>query len=712
MKEFLDYWQCAMQVQHLHELQPKQIQRSCQFISRAECDAGKIKDRSVIDKLVASNDCVVIAPYYALREDNQFFPYMLIAGLTVDGSLVVKAHLSLPIIPRTVLEPAPLWPCSLGLAENFDNYIAINQPGWLENHKELTWNTQLQYAQEVLTNVNSKWQEDLFGAGYIVQEGALVFTFPTLTRLQIATVPEDIKLIDSAVGFDTTSYVKQLIVDAWVNAALCQASPPRYVWLHPDKEIKYATIFNCMPTDASLDIVIYNSIHAYLVAEHENYMQGKQLLSNWREVVERSRIKNVAQLQVNLKDAKIQIKNLQVLRSIWQCQKELLVNWSKFLDFIPFMQRSRLQRLYSFYKQNFPNDNVEGLTLPQLDELLVEKMRRLENTERIIADTLHQIDSDAYQEKIVRDKCLQWCERQKIFFDKIDDITTYMQSTMWQHIACIAQIYWQQYFSEEEQKCLDLAQMETQKIDVLIAEHAQYIHPIQAAELLSISDSAVVIGNYNAISNQRFPVQLDYELTKYFSLAEDDLSFEDLQFSGELVSVGSMWNMMAYDREADQQFIDVVQNTLRYEYIDVQTHSAKHAGSMLNLGVTKVVLAWLQENYIDRADVAIYTCFSAQVRDIRSALAGGIFAEVPVLLVQQPWFLKSKISLFVPVYTQRDARPYIFDSGCEMLDQLVANTKQRLIVLGDMRIFKPELHSASGKLAKLLFKTEKEVSSV
>lgn len=712
MKQFVDYWQCAAQLQSLYDLSLQQLPNHYRFVARAECAAGKFADQAVIDQLRAKNATIVLAPYYALLRDKCFFPCLLIADLTVEGELIAKAHLSLPIIPRTVLEPAPLRPISLGFAERFDDYISMHPPEWLENDVVPTWHEQLQYAQSLLAAVTPTWQEDLLVNEYVIQQDVLIFPLPCQPQLQIAELPEDITLVNAALGAATSTYASQLIIDAWINSAVYQTAPPRYVLLQPNKNPSYTTILDHYPSDIVLDFANHNQLHTQLAAKHANYMYGQQLLRNWQELTERSRAKNVDQLQVNLKSAKNQIKNLQVLSSIWQRQKELLVVWPQLLDFIPFVQKRRLQRLYEFFKQNFPNDVVDGLTLLQLDDLLAEKMRKVETTARVLADSLHQIENDIYQENLVRDKCLQWCAEQRIFFDKIDEILAFMQGTMWREISALSKVYWQEYFACNKQEYIEFIQKKPKKIDVLIVEHAEYIAPIYAAELLSISDKVVVIGNYNAITNQRFPVQVDYELAKHFGLAEDDIGFEDLQFAGVLVSTGNMWSMVADGREADHNLISAATNMLEYQYIDVQTHSAMHAGSMVNMGVTKVVLAWLQENRECIDDLAIYTCFSAQANDIQIALADTMFSTVPVLFIQQPTVEQYKISLFLPVYTQRDPRPYIFDRGCEMFDQLIANTKQRLIVIGDMRIFKPELHSASGKLAKLLFNKIEEVGSV
>ncbi|HSX20614.1 MAG TPA: hypothetical protein VLG38_05780, partial [Gammaproteobacteria bacterium] len=596
----------------------------------------------------------------------------------------------------------------------FNDYIATNPPAWLEDDQQVTWQQQLAYAEQMLQEVNDHWRDDLARQQFEIQDDCLVFTLDQLPNsilwksldLEIFNKPNKITLIDAPRNSGQSKHAQQMIIDAWIYAALKQADPPQYVWLEPNKPVKYASIFTCLQADT----VVYGTtdMHARLLAEYESYLQGQQIVRNWFEVSNRLRDKyqdkggiaeRINQLHTSLKDAKAQSRHMQVLNSIWIRQKELVTEWSKVFDFIPVMQKQRMQRLYTFFKQNFVNENVEGCTQTQLDDLLNEKVRRAENNERMVGDALHQVENDQYQEQLVREKCLQWCGAQQIACESIDEIKQLMHDKLWGNLAHTALLYWQQDFAAK-QGYADFLNCYPQAIDTLIVEHAEYISPMQAVELLALSKRAIVMGNYNAMCNPRFAVHIDYELTQHFGLVENDADFEDLQFDGILGSVGNMWNMVAKDREADEFFTAVEHDELEYAHIDVRTSSAAYRGSLVNQGTVSATIDWLNKHATERDVVTIYTCFAGQAQLLREALHGTSFAHVPIRMMQELCIETAAINIFVPVYSVTDPGPYVFDRGAEMFEQLVTNTQRCLVTIGDMRIFNPKLHSASGKFAQ------------
>lgn len=718
MERFLDYWQAAHTQQLLHALQPQQVLSICQQIAAQACVQGKLPAAN----LALVNSSVVIIPFYAQKEDKIFFPCMLQVDVNATGDFEPQAHLSLPIISHAMLEPAPLCPISLGVAEDFANYLAINPAPWLVDNQRVTWDQQLAYADELLNAVVPNWRSDLTQAGYMHANDALVFPLAAITQASnfLPTVnfdllnnPNKITLIDAERNADQnkagqSKYAWQLIVNAWIQAALKQAEPPRYVWLQPQQTVTYANIFACM--GATTTVHTMDDMHSQLIIANEAYLQGQQLLRNWQEVSKRIYEKyadkggvqaRIDHLQSCAREAKAQSRHLEVLNSIWLRQKELLVEWVKVFDFIPTMQTQRLQRLHTFFKQNFPGEVVKGFTETQFDDLLIEKIRRAENNLRMVGDALHQVENDLYQEQLVRDKCLQWCSEQNVTVATVTEVEKFLEEHIWQQLARLALLYWQQDFAAK-QGYGDFLNRQPHDIEYLIVENAEYIDPIQAIQYLSMSKKAVVMGNYNPIINPRFPVQIDYELTKHFDLIENDADFEDLQFDGVLVSTGNMWNMVAKDRDADQIFTRP-ESTLEYEFVDVRSSSCKYLGSMVNQGVIDPVHAWLNKHATERNQVVIYTCFAGQVKLLQQVLSTTLFAQVPICLIQEPCFTKSAFSIFVPVYSAQDPKPYVFDRGIEMFDQLIANTTQKIIVIGDVRIFKAELHSATGKFAQQIF---------
>lgn len=697
----------------LHNLKAAHIAGIAKPISRAECIAGKIQQTDLLP-----TGTVAIVPFYAARQHECFLPCILLCELNAQGELLTQMHLSLPIIPYSVLEPAALCPISMGTAESFTEYMAINPPEWMLDEQIPTWQQQLAYAEQVVNAVNHSWGNDLAQQQFDVRADCLIFSLADLQidtatdcqklNLTIFKQPNKIKLIDAPRNSGQSTYAKQLIIDAWIQAALKQSDPPQYVWLEPNKPVRYASIFDCLGATTFTDYP--EDVHARLIAEYDHYQQGLQVVRNWQDFSQRIYDKyqdkggletRLAQLQANLKEAKAQSRHLQVLDSIWQRQKELIVAWSKVFDFIPAMQKQRIQRLYNFCKQNFPQEDVAGFTQTQLDDLVNEKVHRAINSERMVGDALHMVENDQYQAQLVRDKCLQWCKEQNIVAESVEEIKLLIQNKLQPNLARTALLYWQQDFAAK-QGYADFLHCDPQQIELLIVEHAEYISPMQAVQLLAKCKRAVVMGNYNPLCNPRFATQIDYELTKHFALVDNDADFEDLQFDGVLGSVGNMWSLIAKDRDADEFLVVNEDQSLEYEFIDVQTASSKYHGSLVNQGSINAVVDWLNKHAPERDNITIYTCFAGQAQLLHDALAATLFARVSIRLIQEPCFAKSPLSIFVPVYSGDDPAPYIFDRGTEMLDQLATNTQSRLVIIGDMRLFNAKLHSASGKFAQQL----------
>lgn len=713
-----DYWHQANLQQLLHNVTPKQLRNNWHVISLEECQNGKLNNQNTIEPLLMAGSTIVIVPFYAQRDHEYFFPCLLLADLNPVGRFMAKKHLALPIIPRTILEPSIQAPFILGSAENFDNYVAMQPPNWLDEDQAISWPQQLAYAHEFINDVNPDWRKQVTEAGFNWQENALVFPIVLLQSNQykmsidLLDKPGKVNIIDAERNSGKSTYAKQLIINAWIEAAVKQLDPPKYVWLEPDANIHYASIFSSAGyLETKEQLIAPHDMHAKLVAQYNINLQGQQLVRNWREVSKRISDKysdkggvacRMQQLQTNLKEIREQKRHLQVLHSIWHRQVELVETWSQVFDFIPLMQRQRLQRLYTFFKQNFPNQTVQGLNQKQLENLLQEKILRTDSSERITADALHQVENDLYQENLVRDKCLQWCADNGLKVLTIHEIQSILHGQMWNDLVSTALNYWQYDFAAKQGHA-NFLERTPDEIDLLIVEHAEYISPMLAARMLAISKRVVVMGNYDFICNPRFSVQIDYELTKNFGLTECDADFEDLQFDGILGSVGNFWNLATKDKDADQVFTQFQRPALQYEYIDVRTPSSMHLGSKVNVGVKDIVIDWLNKHATLRNEITIYTCFSGQATLLAQALQSTFFSKVPVRLIQEAYFNKSTISLFIPVYSADDQGPYVFDRGTEMLEQIITNTLERLIVIGDMSIFKPELHSAAGKFAKALF---------
>lgn len=704
MERFLEYWQACKQQEILHSVTPLQLLGYCHTISGEDCLNGQITNSAVLSKL--STNQIGVIPKFGNKDNDYFIPCILLVNLEANGTFSPIKHLSLPIVPYAVLEPAHLASITLGDCERINEYVAMNIPEWLDE-EDISWDVQLEYANNMLDSFN--WQNDLTELGYLISNNAMVFSVDAIAKnnncfqelnLDIFEDLNSIKICDAPKGSNSTGYIQEYIEQAWVMAALKNSEPPRYVWLKPKHSVKYATLLG---EEISLNP------YPELTAEYDSYLQGKQCIRNLQEIKQRLLDKyqdrggiynRLLQLKQTQRDYKAQLRHLEVLLSIWEKQKDLLTKWSKIFDFVPLLQKNRLSRLYTFFAENFPNDNVLGLTQAECEELLKDKEKRLQTSLRVLEDALHQVETDISQQEIIQNKCISWLQNLQVNEADVENLSSILE-LQWQKIVALTACYWQQDFAAKN-FYNNFCDMQPDSIDLLLVENAQNISPMQAIVWMSKAKHAVILGNYTSVQTPRFANYIDYELTKYYALVENDADFEDLQFDGILGSNGNLWNMVTKGLEADN-ILDVVETNISYEFIDVKTQSKAYHGSLVNHGSCDATIGFLTNNQQLWPDINIYTCFSAQVLFLQQQLAN-IGASIAIYLLQEPVYNQAKINIFIPVNTAQDRGPYIFDKGAEMFAQLMANTKERLIVIGDRDLFKPHLHSASGNFAKNFFK--------
>ncbi len=724
-KAVLEYWQLADQYLRLMDFNPRLVSNKWQNITRDECLAGCIQDPTVSSILLQNGSKMLVSPLHLQKDNEHFIPFLLSVELKADGYFKPCKELALPIIPRNLLEFDGLHPISLGSTDEFDDYFVLQPPPWFDNQQDLTWENQYQYANQMLSDITcGAWLQDLKQLGYELQPGAKVFAFSINKAsdkldTKLLQNKNKIELIAAERNSGKSRYAKQKIADAWIEAAVKQAPAPKIVWLQYDTIARYTSIFACtneLPLYIEQDEykTSQSQVHKELALAFNIYIRGRQVLRNWQDMQAKLTDKyadkggiaaRIHQLQTHLKEAQARSKHIQVLHSIYLRQSELIPSWNKMFDVFTFMQKQRLQRLYNFFKQNFPEEQVTSLSQDDLDNLMNSKLSRTKHSERFIADALHQATSDLKQQELVTEKLLQWGQQIDPKLETPQEIVTLLHETIWEQVLHLATKYWQLEFAINGQRN-EFFTNEADTIDLLIAEHSEYIDPITAAKLLARSQRAIIMGQYAAICSPRFAISVDYELCKHFNLAKCDADYEDLQFEGINAALGNLWNLASDGREADKTFTTEQNYPIEYEFCSINGTNVAVYGSKVNIAEIDGIHAWLLRNNPDPKDVCIYTSFAGQVQAIQQRLQSSKYAQTAVQLLHKPNLHKFKYSLFTSVYTANDPGPYNFDRGVEILDNLVANTLQKLVVFGDRNIFKSELHSAIGKFAKL-FITEK-----
>lgn len=251
--------------------------------------------------------------------------------------------------------------------------------------------------------------------------------------------------------------------------------------------------------------------------------------------------------------------------------------------------------------------------------------------------------------------------------------------------------------------------------ELLIIDQSNRLHPQEIAPLLALSSRALFLGD-----NQDLPPHsilspfLEESALAGYQL-EDDEVIEQLHYKGLLLSVGNAFTVALTNNSRQACEYGAYLSTLKIEKMSAPTVALTHvagkseqsAGSMMNVAEVSAIVHWLKTGPVahEQAQIMVITPFCAQKELLISSFkAEGIMCPVHLLdeLSTKEW---TQV-VFSPVYTATDRRPFMFDQGEHFLYSALARAKKGFWILGDSRIFDAKMHSPSGKLAKLLFKSE------
>jgi len=266
LPKIYNYWRQASKLKKLLATSHYKIDEKVIFISKEDLNRGRLSG-PIIEDLTD----VIVIPVLALNNTSVFIPLMLEVTVDSNGCFSPAKHNTLPIIPRTVLEPGQLNPIVLGNKNIFDNYYSVCPPLWLASGYEPTWQEQLEYAMQLLSHAaQSSWQKQLVEHGYIVDEyNALIIPAQALKEDEQVQIEsglidkifkiddsfvkqaqiQDITIIQAQRGSGKSKYISSIILKDWMLSALNDSLPKFYAWLKFEdiKVNRYANIFDCYP---------------------------------------------------------------------------------------------------------------------------------------------------------------------------------------------------------------------------------------------------------------------------------------------------------------------------------------------------------------------------------------------------------------------------------------------------------------------------------
>ncbi|HKY69711.1 MAG TPA: hypothetical protein VJ205_02325, partial [Gammaproteobacteria bacterium] len=281
--------------------------------------------------------------------------------------------------------------------------------------------------------------------------------------------------------------------------------------------------------------------------------------------------------------------------------------------------------------------------------------------------------------------------------------------------------------------------------DLALIDEAQNKLPMRPTGWLAKSRLAIFLGDDTRpiLVPPTTPFLDDFD-AKFFALADTEEELEDLQLQGMLATTGCAFEVAkkrSYFQELDplgegvgpaltlrpasrvHPFLvsvvndDILSTTESSHkenqpstgipimgYCHVRGQIQKKAGTFLNPVEAFCVASWLFENKDSLRDktVCVVTPF-VQQKDLIEIYCKNNDVRCVVKLCTQLTDQKFDLVIFSAVYTLVCPKPYLFDEVPGLLKTLILSAKNHFLVFGQMDIFDPFTHTASGHFAKKLY---------
>ena len=623
--------------------------------------------------------------------------------------------------------------------------------------------------------------------------------------------PNEILYVTSGAGTGKTTIIQDFVASKWVQAIIENKLPPTIATIGKSKQIQKLTMLDCLPDGSTwlskyqrqsfyqpvptaIEIpkskIVENFIQQCVrefskdvtnLAEAKTLLRERVLLLEtalkqgldaacaYHELTRRIDMSyrsygGIEQRNKAIKETTEKQDSyfhyLEVLQSLWHRQLTANSKWHTWLELLPPFKKRKTERLGAFIEKHLPDEDVKNLTLAQMEKHLQNLLSQAERKKHALADILGQIETDIKQLGFAKARAKRWIPEQIEEQFELSKLIKFIDTHLRYRIFLTAVHYWEAELLQTAEldpadvfneyyavKPLAISDLISQPVDWLVVENSEHLSPIDGFYCIEGSKHLIAIGDSNAISSSRIPIEIDINLLKQYNLIEVEEDIEDLQFKGILISNGQFSTLLEqiadYKGEIyclNKQWdtaprIIECQNLLSYgeklqackktkanfiedfSYLPVTGCREPYLGSFSNDVEVTAVLNWIKQHeasilacypeYSFADAIMIYTTFYGQCLAFREALQQYNIKINNIELIQTLGSKRVPIVIFSPVYTKDDKGNLSFDQGEKILRNLLLSVKEHLLVFGDCAIFDQNLHSASGKFAKFLFESNK-----
>lgn len=540
---------------------------------------------------------------------------------------------------------------------------------------------------------------------------------------------QEILSIDALPGSGKTTVIKNFVANIWARAALEDKLPEAIETIrqnHALLETKKLSIFSVASkkdcwinynTDSLEDDFkrcfvaskYFDGQNKGLV-EIKNILQSKaknlhkhiQTKLNSYELQQRTKldyalrykkdggIKNkLAEIEKQLTIQEEKCRELQVIKSMHERQEAESYG---FLSSITnaFGQGKKFKHIYDFFAEHFPEENIKKLNVTKLKKKIKQMQEKSLRSLHMLEDIKHQVLSDRHQLDVINSKSINE-----------DDL----DKGLCHELFLLVLHFW------EADYILGLKsnqQQERQQKNVLIIENAEDISSFFAKDLFKYK-KIIFLGD---LSFKHPTTLVPYAIKEQLLIKNDLLEVadelpENILECAFILSENKLsltkplnWQYNFYQCYCDLLSMPVVHdfpNNAVIEKIDTRGVKSLQQGGYINKEEVSECCKLIKD--LPKHEVAIYTTTKQQAKLIKASLSNPVYVLDPLEGDQQRY----KIVVLSLVFTLEDKGKLPFDAGGEVLAKLCRAVKEKLVLIGDLRLLDDKTHSPSGKLAKNLF---------
>lgn len=419
----------------------------------------------------------------------------------------------------------------------------------------------------------------------------------------------------------------------------------------------------------------------------------------------------------------------------------------KCISWIPLVKKIRQKKAAQFLDSALRNEPVD---IPY-DEQLIEQIRALKVKQA--KNDQKRIKAVGFLDQLQKAKknWQAWVQKQDGEISASDlDMTALFQllNNLHQSLWALCALYWQADSFEQHpnvaQSPVDtlprpfrldvlhpvlgprpLSSEET--IDLLFIDGAHQLTPAESLALLAKAKRAVAFGDNLAVQALSLvSPELEAQLLKQYDVSETE--HETLQANGQSLNLGSTFKVIQFNSaqqklsscglyqsaqyalksiaHKNEELFNFWNDQYLYRSLQLEQTLISQAPAFemvsvsgrlncgINIAEVEAVLEYLKQNTMTNA--LLVTPFYNQQQLLSKLLPNHIsvvtFQDLPPNPVSTV--------LYSPCYTRNSQRPFVHDEGDAYFYSLLALASERLLIIGDQKIFDAKLHSASGKIAK------------